>query len=608
MKKSKWEKQEPADLPIWKRFTVLPEKYVTPLLAVTLIVALIVRMAALLSLHNSLYSNFLLPDEQVYQNWALAILYKKPFLVYDFSFLPAYIMAFVYRVSAIDIYYIRILNVIFGVLTCWLIYKIGEELAGRTIGLYSCMIASLYKPFIFFSITLLKESLVLFLFAATIYLLLALMNRYSAMRIFCIGSVGAFLINVRANAVVLIPVILLLILWDIWNNKILKNRQAFMALVTFILGFAFASTPFIAYNYTTSHSLTATPVGGFNLYIANNLQNPDPYYRPVPFATSAPSEQAIHFVIEASRREGKRLSLGESSNYWTQQVIKIALEHPAAILWRICQKTLTLFNQFEAEDNYHIGFMSNFITFLKLPFFSYWFIFPFGIAGMVLHTLQSKKNLALSLISAAYALTLIIFYTNARIRIPLLVILIPFAVLGLIRTIGYWKEKRGKATSLYATIIFSFLVIEFLPVQGTGDMTAYYNLHAINLVSKGLENEAIDYWKMSSNMDKPYSAYANLSLARRYYQKGMIAEGDAYLNKVPDSSFAVASKYKLLGDTLKDRGQIDGAIQSYKKSLAINSGQVIARGELIKLYRINNQDKALQEEKELQYILSFYSH
>jgi tetratricopeptide (TPR) repeat protein len=156
-------------------------------------------------------------------------------------------------------------------------------------------------------------------------------------------------------------------------------------------------------------------------------------------------------------------------------------------------------------------------------------------------------------------------------------------------------------------IVFAMLtVIEFLPVMGTGDLTAHYNTHAINLSSKGFGNEAIQYWQESSAMNRPYSAYANLSLAGMYYQRNDFFKGNFYLNKIPDDSFAAANKYELLGNGWVQQKQIDQAISAFEKSLQINSGQLKARIMLIRLYEYRNPQKVVKEKEYLTYIESFY--
>lgn len=145
-------------------------------------------------------------------------------------------------------------------------------------------------------------------------------------------------------------------------------------------------------------------------------------------------------------------------------------------------------------------------------------------------------------------------------------------------------------------------------MNGAGDMSAYYNTHAINLDSKGYEADAITHWELSSRMDKPYSAYANLSLAGKYYERDDIRKAIYYLNKIPNHSFAVASKYELLGDIMVKLGQTEDAISVYKKSLEFNSGQRKTRLKLAKAYEKTDSKKASEEYKQLEYISSFYDH
>jgi len=65
-----------------------------------------------------------------------------------------------------------------------------------------------------------------------------------------------------------------------------------------LLGMIFTLSPFIMRNYLVAGKLAlTTSQGGFNLYLRNSLGNPDPYYRPVPFATSSPFEQGIQLQV-----------------------------------------------------------------------------------------------------------------------------------------------------------------------------------------------------------------------------------------------------------------------------------------------------------------------
>lgn len=586
----------------------LADRYFYLLLSAILFLALIIRIAALLNLKESIYFDFLLSDENIYHVWATKIAdgtYQSA-SVYEFAPLHAYIMALVYKIFSPNILYIRILNIIFGVLTCYLVYLIGKGMANRTVGLFACLIASFYKPFIFYSIVPLKTALSLFLFASIIYLLVAILNKNSMVKVLFLGLIAGLMLNVRGNFITIIPLLPLIIIFNMYRNRF-SPKILITCLILYIVGLSISISPFMVRNYRISGEFAlTTSQAGQNFYYGNNLESKDPYYRPVSFASSLPFKQGVQFTIEASRRINKRLSHKEASSYWTREVIKTALEQPADFAWKTFQKTLVLFNRFESGLNYHIGFLSNFVKFFKFPFFSFWLILPFGMAGMGANIFGSRKSPALISIFFLYGLTLIAFYSSTTYRLPMLIVLIPFAVIGISRLLSYVKNRQFKGIVIYVAIVLAFFVIEFLPVRGTDDLTAYYNTHAIILDSKGFEDEAIEYWEESSRMEKPFSAFANLCLAAKYYRNGDIQKAALYLNKVPNNSFAAASRYELIGDIMMHEGKVKKAISAYKKSLEINSGQRRTRLKLVRIYEKIDKKRASEEYEKLKYISSFY--
>jgi tetratricopeptide (TPR) repeat protein len=377
-----------------------------------------------------------------------------------------------------------------------------------------------------------------------------------------------------------------------------------MILFMFVMGIALALSPFLIRNYVVAGKLAlTTSQGGFNLYLGNNLQNPDPYYRPVSFATSSPFEQGIQFTIEASRRAGKRLTPDEASRYWTKETLREGANAPGAFLWKLWQKTLVVVNRFEACDHYGIDFIGGFVKIFRFPFIGFWLIFPFAMIG---GGFGDRKARTVGFVLAVYALTLIAFFTNARYRLPMMPLLIPFAVLGMTWIVTAFREGNRRKAGIYIAIASVFFITENLPVRATDDQAAYYNTHAIVMSAKGFQAEAIYYWSLSSEMDKPFSAAANLSLARRYFQQGDLERGYAYLSKIGDDSFATAQKYDLLGDVLVRQKNLSSAAAAYEKSLSINSGQQRTLGKLIQLYKITDPKKTSLYETRLKYVSSFY--
>jgi 4-amino-4-deoxy-L-arabinose transferase-like glycosyltransferase len=584
------------------------ERYARPLLGLILLVALGLRVAALMNLSGTIYVDFMLWDERFYHEFAVRIAdgtYADR-AVYEFAPLFAYLMAGVYRLFSPDIFHIRLLNILFGVLACWVIYGIGARLGGRKIGLLACLAAALYKPFILYSIVPLKEASAILLFALTAFMLLTAIEKKGLLPSGLLGLAMGLLLNVRPNAVILIPLLMALIVWYRYQNGDgLRTVAAHFGLC--LLGLWIAVAPFVIRNYIVAGKFAVTTSqSGFNLYLGNNLGNPDPYYRPVPFASSSPFEQGIQFTIEASRRTGKILSSTEASDYWTEETFRQAIAEPRAFAWKIVQKSLALANRFEACDHYDIGFLSDFARFFKLPLFSFWFVFPLGMAALAFRLFDDRKARALGLILAVYAATLLIFFNNARYRVPMLTILIPYAALGCADLVEKIRRRDFRRAGMFAAVVLAFTAVGFLPIQATDDRTAYFNTHAIILDSRGFENEAILYWRKSSEINRPFSAFANLSLAHKSFQRGLIPQGNSYLDLIPDSSFAAASKYEIKGDILIRQQKIGEAIQAYERSLAINSGQRRALFKLIQIHQKTDPRKAIALEAQLKYIAGFY--
>jgi predicted membrane-bound mannosyltransferase len=610
---------------IAKKSIISTDKRDFLLLGGILLTALLVRLIALVDLSGTPYFSFILWDEQIYHEWAKRIA-EGTFSsksIYEFAPLFAYVMAFLYKIFAPDLVYVRVLNVVLGVATCWFVYLIGTTLANRRVGLFTCLVAALYKPLILYSIVPLKEALSTLCFAAVLYHFLVLIGALSRgkdgpfpdtpvieKRLFItaasLGLASGLLINVRPNALIIIPLVFMLPVWHAFRDRLpVKRVGAVLSVV--LLGIILALSPFMIRNYLVAGKLAlTTSQGGFNLYLGNNLSNPDPYYRPVSFAKSSPFEQGIQFTIEASRRTGKTMTSEEASRYWTRETIREATNNPGAFIWKLWQKTLVMVNRFEACDHYDIDFLSNFIITFRLPFFSFWIIFPLAMVGMVHGILHDRKSRAVSLILAAYALTLIVFFTSGRYRLPMVTLLIPFAVLGLTYIVEAIRGGAFRKGGAYIALALVFLVVGNLPVRATDDKTAYYNTHAIIMSTNGLTNEAVYYWSLSSEMNKPFSAFANISLAARNFQKGDLKRGYDYLNKIGDDSFATAQKYDLIGDILLSQHNVIGAAEYYEKSLRINSAQRITLLKLIRLYRKTDPPRASHYEDRLRYVSSFY--
>lgn len=568
-----------------ERFSSCCDRNFTLLLWAILLAAFGVRMIALWSLQQTPYINSLVIDEAVYHGWATQIASGnyQPQAAYEFSPLPVYLMALVYKLFSPDVYYIRILNISLGVLTCLFIGLSARDLGGYRAGLAAALIAAFYKSFILYSIVPLKTSLSVLMMAIQVYLLLQLLARPTAVYAALLGVFGALAFNVRGNYAALIPVFLAAIGWT--GLQLRTTRlQISQLILAFCGGLFLVMVPFALRNYQiTNEFILSTTQAGFNLYLGNNLDSPVPYYYPVSFASTVPFEQGKEFTIEASRRAGKALTAKQASSYWAGQVYRYAGQQPLAFLRKLGQKTLALLNRFEASDHYDTTFLSQFMPIFRLPLFGFTLIWPLGLAGLLASSLDNTRPRWLAATAFAYVATLILTFINGRYRLPLLAVVIPFAPVGLRQAVVYWREGHTGRLCFFVLSLCCFAILLFTPIRGANDMSLYYNLHGNILQQAKRQGEAIDFWQKSAELNGTFSDSAKLALAAASYRKGDLPMAKRYLQQIADQSYAAARRYALTGDILLAEGNWREAADAYEKSLTINTSQDEVRRKLLSL-------------------------
>lgn len=573
-----------------------------------LALALVARIIALWSLKQTPYYDYLLIDENIYHRWAKEIadgVYsaKAP---YEFSPLPAYVMAFIYKIFSPNIFYIRILNMLFGVLTCLFIALAGNLLGDRIVGLSAGFIAALYQPFILYSIVPLKTALSLLLCSLILYLFIIYAVKPSTSSSLLIGICIALAINVRGNYMVFVPVIGLSMFCSVYSEE--KGfKQPFKYLLFFLCGVAVALAPFTIRNYQIARKFVlSTTQAGFNFYIGNNPQNPTPYYKPVSFASSVPFVQGVEFTIEASRRAGKTLTPGEASEFWFKQAFRQGRDHPRFFLKGLANKFLALFNRFEAFDHYDVNFLGQFAPFFRLPLFNFWLVWPLGISGLVLTAINTRLGRWVLIIWGAYALTVALFFMSGRYRLPLLVILLPFVPLGMQHCMQLIRKRHLLLPSIYALVLLSSVLLQFTPLPGANDVSLYDNVHAAILASKGHMNEAVLYWKKASLDEQNYSDTALFQLADAACAQHDFHQALRYLDRIPQSSYKSAAKYDLLGDIHMAQRNLPEAAKAYQQSLRINSSNNTVRKKLIRVLRLTDPAEANRQIVKFSKISSFF--
>lgn len=574
-----------------------------------LLAALLVRIAVLLALKNSIYFDFLLWDEHYYHDWAVGIANGTfhSASVYEYAPLPAYVAALLYRIFSPNVLYVRFLNIFFNVSSCVVIYFIARQLMNRRWAIVALAMAALTREFVFFSVVPLKTSLSILLFALIVYFLLAAISHFSFLKIFLLGVTLGFSLNVRPNVIIFLPFLPFFFVGYVYALK----RSVAGCVVLFVvygLGFVMAVAPFVWRNYQVAGvpALTSSQ-SGFLLYTCNNVQNNTPYYQPVSFASSHPAEQGVQFTIEASKRMGKHLNSQQAAHYWRGLVFEQALKNPGILLKRIGRKILALLSFSGMDDHYYIPFLQTVFPLFAIPLLPWWAVFTLGLVFLLTNLYSDKKVNALALLFCLYSLTLVIYSPGMRFQVVLLCIAIPAAVAYVEQAWVMYCNRDILKTGKRLLLVIGFFVIGLLPLSSTHDLSLACNTQALALDRGGKTAEAVQYWRRSSRMNQTFSAVADLFLAGKLYQHDGLIKSLYFLQKIPDNSFMVAAKYATIGDLMQHHGRFIDALTAYQKSIDFNGGQRRVRREMIGILSRFDPEAAGNQARALNLIETFYN-
>jgi tetratricopeptide (TPR) repeat protein len=570
----------------------------TPLVLAGVVgLALGLRVFALWSLSRGLYGTSLMPDEQVYDAWARLLLEGKPVpRVYDFPSAPAYVFAALYRVFGASSGVIRVFDTVLGSATCGVMYAAGARAGGRFAGVVCALLAASYGPFVLFSVTAHHTALGLFAFACMLAAAALCFERATPLRAAGFGVALAVATWMRPNslALALAGAGWLIVTAVRTRGAPLAARAA--PLCAFAAGVSLLLLP----------GAGSVPEPAFNFYLANTLDNPTPYFRPVRFASSEPSQQAMGFVVAASVQRGRALSLAEAHDYWLGELGREWRAQPGAAIAKLAAKAGAVLHPYEAANNHNLAFLRRYVAGLALPYAN--FALVFALAMIALPTaLRSGQRAArgLAWLALTYALTLLLFFADSRLRAPLALALLPFSALGVIALLEAEPARRMRLALAAAAIITAQYA---LPVPGAGDLSTAYNFHALFLFDRGELDQAAAFYRESAELGGSDSPSAYLGLAAIAQKQGDFAAAERDLSLIPDAHYKAAEKYVQLGSLYVRTHRFPAAAAAFEHALAINPSTLDVYPLLIALYEHQHASTAAAEvRRKYAFVARYYS-
>lgn len=416
-------------------------------------IALSVRLLHLFALKVSPIFEYKIGDAARYDAWAQTIAdgnWIGEGVFYQAPLYP-YFLGTIYATLGNSLFTVRFAQAILGSISCVLLMQAGTNLFGRRSGLVTGLCLALYAPSIFLEGLIQKSVLDLFFLSLLLYQLSAILRRPRIGLWIGAGlSTGALCLT-RENALVLIPLFLVWILFGAgqrasraasWPGPP-NYRQKFAWGTALMIGLTLTLGPVAVRNFVVGGQfhLTTSQLGP-NFYIGNNPEANGTYQPLRPGRGDAIYEQQD--AVEIAEAElGRDLTPAEVSRFYLDRSIDFIRRNPAKWVGLLATKFAMTVNRHEiidTEDQYTVAQWSP-ILFWTETVFNFGMLFPLGLLGIGLTILRWRKLWVFYLMILLFAATLIAFFVFGRYRFPLAPLLMLFAGPALVHLGAMWKKR-----------------------------------------------------------------------------------------------------------------------------------------------------------------------
>lgn len=540
---------------------------------VLFVIAFVPRLLHLLLIADNPFFNFPIIDAQTNDDLAQKIaqgqwLGNKAF--WQAPLYP-YFLGIIYSVFGRDLFLVRLIQILLGSANCLLLYSIAKTVFNRRVALISFLIAAFYGPFLFFDAELLNPALVIFFNLMVVSLLLSFHHEPKTTKLLLAGIVLGLSSITHGLAVTFVPLALLWIVMVLLRRSpsaggILKSCLVFLAGFVLIISITTARNLIVGKDFVFVSSNA-----GINFYIGNNPN----YDRTTRIRPGIEWEELIQRPIQEGFEKPS-----ERSRYFFRQAFSYMTGQPVSYLQLLAKKLFFILDGYEIKRNQDPYAFREFSSLLKVLLWKWLIYFPFGLllplsmVGLVAFFRDRRNSEAKDLkpILVLYfllsqTLALLFFFISARYRLPLVPLLIIFAVVGFLSLYERLKAKRTREAVPLAVILLVFLVGSNISHHKltTADLAEeHYNLGMIYGRQEKFD-QAIQEYNKAVEL-QPDHLMAHFKIALAYHNQDMLDQAEQKYLQVIDIFPRSALAYNNLGMIYEKRGDLLKAEEFYIKA------------------------------------------
>ncbi|MEI6971652.1 MAG: glycosyltransferase family 39 protein, partial [bacterium] len=362
----------------------------------------------------------------------------------------------VYSISHDNRFFVlRVVQHLLGALTCLFVFMVATEAFGRRAGIAAGILAACYAPMVFFEGTILTETLFIFLIAFSLAGLVLGVARTSRPLLLAGGLALGLAAVTRPNILVFAPVAILWLVFlparNGWRQRVVRTGLVLLPLIL-VIGLSSARN-----YYATGDFVLISSQGGANFYLGNGAgaSGMPPPTRMV-YGTSG---RIYSDAVEASSTEAvERLmdSAAGNGSSATQPAPTVSPAAVSAVCYRatlahingnriewlklMVRKLVLFWNDFEIPNVKDFYFWKQSSVTLSVLPISFGTLSALGLLGAIVTIRRQTPGAALvNLYVLSFMAGIILFFVCARLRLPVIVGLLPLAgagIVAMIDTIG----------------------------------------------------------------------------------------------------------------------------------------------------------------------------
>jgi len=491
--------------------------------------AAVSRLLYFFSYRSDPFARYLIHDAKRYHEWATALATGQSWEHGAFYQAPLYpyLLALIYRVTEPTPVAPLLLQLVLGLLTVFLVFRIGARAYGEQGGLLAAAMAALYSPFVFHETKLLPASIAVFLAA----LLVERMQAADASR----RDVGWLLVGlVLGLSALTSPGFLLMgVFGSVWLalDRPRPVARRIVRIALFGVGAGLLILPVTIRNRNASGEwVLISSNGGSTFYQGNNPNALGVFSTPPGFTGSIFTQREEGRTL-AEEQMGRPLGDGEISSFYFAKGKEFLAESPVRATRLVAKKFLFAFANEEQPLEYNLRSDEN-------PF-RWLFPIPFAVV-VALASLRGfpsrgeirsgRREHPILILLSVELITLLGFYVSGRYRLPAMPALAAVAGFGAISLIHTYRSGTRRVAVMASTAaliaVCSFAYVPLVQSElRNQQMAMSYLDRSSALWDSGRREEAIEATRRSIALD-PVFADRHLYLARLLYEAGRTGEAE----------------------------------------------------------------------------------